>query len=191
MRDRMIRSTFMGLLMSLVMSASSFANETATTDNKALNKTHAKVSKSYEGVSHINADTLASMDKESFLIFDVRERDEFDVSHIENSTWVKPSMEADEFYVVYGEQIKDKTLVLYCSVGVRSSRLAEKLMTSRPAANNSPIYNLEKGIFGWHNESRPLELNSDSTDFVHPYNRLWGRMVNRKDLRRYKSEEHK
>jgi len=61
-------------------------------------------------------------------------------------------------------------------------------MTSGGPANSSKIYNLENGIFGWHNESRPLVVNSNATDYVHPYNFVWGRMVNRKDLKRYKRD---
>ena len=172
-------------LIPFILSTSACADDTA---NKALDKTHGKITKTYEAVRHINSEALSSFDEESYLIFDVRERDEFAVSHIENSIWVDPSIDAASFYEKYAEQIGDKALVLYCSVGVRSSRLAEKLMTSGGPENSSKIYNLENGIFGWHNESRPLVVNSNATDYVHPYNFVWGRMVNRKDLKRYKRD---
>lgn len=176
-------STF---LISAVLSTSACADDTS---NKALVKTHAKIMKNYEGVSHIDAQALSQMDEDSYILFDVREKDEFEVSHIENSIWVDPSIKVSSFTQQYAGPIGDKTVILYCSVGVRSSRLAEKLMTSRPETDSSPIYNLENGVFGWHNENRPLVSETASTDYIHPYNRLWGRMVNRKSLRRYEQEE--
>ena len=128
------------------------------------------------------------MDEESYLVFDVREADEFAVSHLEGAIWIDPDMDPDAFYSAYGTQLSGKMIVLYCSVGVRSTRLAQRLLSTRSEAHATPIYNLENGIFGWHNESRPLSAQNSSTDFVHPYNRLWGRMVNRKDLRRYEAQ---
>jgi len=182
-----IRAIILGLttlVLTIALSDASFA-QSADTMNKALVKTHTKIMKNYDGVSHIDAQALSQMDTESYILFDVREKDEFDVSHIENSIWVDPSMKAASFTEEYAEQIGDKTVILYCSVGVRSSRLAEKLISSRPDTKTTPIYNLENGVFGWHNESRPLVTETAVTDYIHPYNRLWGRMVNRKSLRRY------
>jgi len=40
---------------------------------------------------------LSQMDEDSYIIFDVREKDEFEVSHIENSIWVDPSIDASSF----------------------------------------------------------------------------------------------
>jgi len=187
MTFRVFLLSIISYLLVMGLSSTSFA-QSEDTMNKALIKTHAKILKNYDGVSHIDAQALSDMDEGSYIIFDVREKDEFDVSHIDNSIWVDPSIDASDFNAQYAEQIEGKTVVLYCSVGVRSSRLAEKLMTSKADAKMSPIYNLENGIFGWHNESRPLITENASTDFVHPYNRIWGRMVNRKDLRRYEQD---
>ena len=186
MKKQIKTTVFATFLMSALLSTSACADDTS---NKALVKTHAKISKNYEGVSHIDAQALSQMDEESYILFDVREKDEFVVSHIENSIWVDPSIKVSSFTQQYAGLIGDKTVILYCSVGVRSSQLAEKLMTSRPETDTSPIYNLENGVFGWHNENRPLVSETASTDYIHPYNRLWGRMVNRKSLRRYEQEE--
>jgi len=189
MRFRALILSLAAYIIALGLSSSAFAQTKADTMNKALVKTHATLSKRYNRVSHIDAQALSEMDEDSYIIFDVREKDEFEVCHIENSIWVDPSIDASSFNAQYSDQIGDKTLVLYCSVGVRSSRLAQKLEKTRPETETSPIYNLENGVFGWHNESRPLVSETASTDYVHPYNRLWGRMVNRKDLRRYEPEE--
>lgn len=186
MKKQIKTTVFATFLMSALLSTSACADDTS---NKALVKTHAKISKNYEGVSHIDAQALSQMDEESYILFDVREKDEFVVSHIENSIWVDPSIKVSSFTQQYAELIGDKTVILYCSVGVRSSRLAEKLMSSMPETDKSQIYNLENGVFGWHNENRPLVSATSSTDYIHPYNRLWGRMVNRKSLWRYEPDE--
>ena len=126
------------------------------------------------------------------MIFDVREAGEYAVSHIDGAVRVDPAITAEALLAQYGADMQDKTLVLYCSVGVRSSRLAQRLSNAAQFPQATPIYNLEKGIFGWHNEGRPLVMAngavSSATDYVHPYNLFWGRMVNRKDLKRSKAE---
>jgi len=159
-----------------------------TTTNDGLLRVHTLISKRYGNVSHVTAGNMANMDGDTYVIFDVREKDEYAVSHIENAIWVDPSISASTFYEQFGAQIIDKKLILYCSVGVRSTQLADKLMASNIEQSEFEIYNLENGIFGWHNESRPLFRFSNTTDFIHPYNSVWGLMVNRKEFKRYKTE---
>ena len=39
------------------------------------------------------------------------------------------------------------------------------------------VYNLEGSIFKWANEHRPLVDRSGPASVVHPYNRIWGRLL--------------
>lgn len=169
--------------------SSAFATDEADSYNKALTKTHSKILKNYEAVPHIDSEDLSHMSQDEIILFDVREKDEYDVSHLEGAIWVDPDIDRSTFLQSYRDEIGDKTVILYCSVGVRSSRLAEKLKQLKAPNTPAKIYNLEKGIFGWHNEKRPLyhsvnSQQSSPTDYVHPYNFIWGRMVNRDDLKR-------
>lgn len=173
------------LLLSLALSACSAAAPPPLAANEALQKTHAKITKDFTQVPHISAQKLSEMDEAHYVIFDVREADEFAVSHLKNAVRLDPDISAKDFYSQYGEPFSGKTIILYCSVGVRSARLAKRLLGYPYENHTAPIYNLENGIFGWHNEGRPLAAQSRPTDFVHPYNRYWGSMVNRKDLQRY------
>ena len=157
------------------------------TTNKALQSTHTALTKIYTNVPHLKANDLVTMDEENIVVFDVRDKDEYAISHIKNATRVDPSIDALTFYEKFGHQLADKTVVLYCSVGARSSILAEKLINSDIEKGTSKIYNLENGIFGWHNESRPLFQLSEPTEFVHPYNRVWGLLVNRDEFKRYEN----
>ena len=189
MSKQVLLKTLGTALLSLSVFGISYAGGQSSTANKALMKTHVKIIRNYEAVSHIKSDELIAMEPRDYILFDVREKDEFKVSHLRDAIWVDPSITASSFMGRYSEEIENKTVILYCSVGVRSSRLAEKLLASDTETKITQIYNLENGIFGWHNESRPLEGRTDRTDYIHPYNRLWGRMVNRRDLKRYNLDD--
>ena len=187
----MIRQIFKGVIMTLaplLSVTSALADDNADSYNKALTKTHSKIIKNYETVPHIDSKGLSNMSPDEIILFDVREKDEYDVSHIEGAIWVDPDIDSSSFLQSYSDEIGDKIVILYCSVGVRSSRLAEKLKRQKTANTTARVYNLEKGIFGWHNEKRPLYHNTNTeksspTDYVHPYNFVWGRMVNRDELK--------
>ena len=164
------------------------SNTVKLTENKGLIETHTFISKQYTHVPHIEADDLANMDESSYILFDVRQQDEYAVSHLKNAILVDPSLSVSEFREQFKEILVDKILIFYCSVGVRSSRLAEQLIVYESEIKQSSIYNLKNGIFGWHNESRPLFQQSELTDYIHPYNRVWGLAVNRSNLKRYNTD---
>ena len=175
------------LSLSLSLFIPSYSRDRVSTANTGLIKTHKKLLKDYERVPHISSEELMTMESEDYILFDVREKDEFMISHMKDAIWVDPSIDASSFMEKFRNEIGGKTLILYCSVGVRSTRLAEKLLASNTGMDVTQIYNLENGIFGWHNENRPIFQSQDSTDFIHPYNFRWGRMVNRKNLQRYET----
>lgn len=113
---------------------------------------------------------LADSNREPPVLLDVRELGEYAVSHLPSAIRVAPDATA--------EQLRDKIdftrpLVLYCSIGYRSSALAERLI----AAGAVNAMNLEGSIFKWANEGRPLIHDGQDTDKVHPYNRKFGRML--------------
>ena len=77
------------------------------------------------------------------------------------------------------------TVVCYCSVGYRSSALAQQLQYElekpvyREMKSKIMIYNLEGSIFKWANEGKDLEDNrGKKTIVVHPYNLIWGKLLN-------------
>ena len=70
----------------------------------------------------------------------------------------------------------DRSIVVYCSVGYRSSILAEKLQDM----GFTKVYNLEGSIFKWDNEGRPLVQGKVTVRKVHPYNAHWGNLLERK-----------
>jgi rhodanese-related sulfurtransferase len=155
--------------------------------SKELNEIHQWIVKEHPSISHINGSNLESQLQmvDNLLIFDVREIDEFSVSHLDNAIRVDPSISAAEFATLYGHQLQNKKIVFYCSVGRRSSLLAERVEKEAITLGASKILNLENGIFGWHNQKRPLTSVIAPTNYVHPYNQKWGKLIQQKELIRY------
>lgn len=115
----------------------------------------------------VKVDSLKdNMDK--VLLLDAREREEYEVSHLQGALFVGyESFEIEQL----SDLPKDQEIVVYCSVGVRSERIGEKLQE----AGYSNVRNLYGGIFGWKNSGNEVVgMNEQPTDSVHAYNRLWG-----------------
>lgn len=105
------------------------------------------------------------------LLIDVRTREEYEVSHLPGAIWAEtPSQIASALRGTSDRQ----PVVLYCSVGVRSSKAAAQLMRS----GRTNVFNLQGSIFEWANEGRPLMANGRPVQVVHPYNQRWGVLLN-------------
>ena len=154
-----------------------------------LDNIHEKIVNDYEQVEHLEATQLTEMDQTDIVLFDVREQKEFDVSHLEGAIQVDPNMTPQEFEELFANQIEGKTLVFYCSVGRRSSKLLSEVteIVEENGANSS--YNLVGGVFHWSNQERPLVNEAQPTAKVHPYNLYWGRLLEDKEAISYKPEE--
>ena len=147
----------------------------------SLKTIHKQIVSDYKGVKHLNADEFSRLDPTQTIVFDIREEDEFEVSHLANAVWVPPDLDAQEFIEDYADLIAGKQAVFYCSVGRRSSEFVARVQQQ---SNNLELANLESGLFNWVNQGRKVEGNG-----VHPYNAYWGRLVNDKDKINYQSKE--
>ena len=126
-------------------------------------------------VAHISTDTLQSWrdespQRENLLLFDVRAPEEYAVSHLQGARSVSSK---DEALKVLQGVSSDQRIVLYCSVGYRSSELAQFLMKK----GYTEVYNLEGSIFAWANEGRPVYRGKEWVQVVHPYDKTWGRLL--------------
>lgn len=122
---------------------------------------------------------------EAVIVFDVRERAEFEVSRLSGAIRVEPGISASEFMRRYGAAAAGKTVLLYCSVGVRSSRLAGRIDRAVRAAGARGAYNLRGGVFSWHNTGRKLVDVRGETDKVHAFSRDWARYVEFDNLAKF------
>jgi rhodanese-related sulfurtransferase len=108
----------------------------------------------------------------NIVLLDSREKDEFEVSHLPNAKWVGFK---DYHFDVLKNISKDTEIVVYCSVGYRSGKTAEKLIKK----GYTKVYNLYGGIFDWANNNKTLEkTNGDTTKEVHGYNQKWSEYLN-------------
>lgn len=143
-----------------------------------------KVKRDYARVTHMTIDSLAQQlaGRKDVVLFDVREDDEFAVSRIAGALQVDPGIWRSTFMRKFSGSVRGKTVVFYCSVGVRSSKLAERVQEELKAQGALAVYNLDGGVFAWHNEDRPLVNGGGKTPFVHPYDSHWGKLLNRRDF---------
>lgn len=111
------------------------------------------------------------------VVFDVRERAEYEVSRLPGAILVAPDITVQDFMARHGSAVAGKTVLLYCSVGVRSSALAQRIDGPVRAAGAEGAFNLRGGAFSWHNTGRRLVDRSGDTEKLHGYNRTWSRYV--------------
>ncbi len=135
--------------------------------------TYQLIEEEFPQVRHINADALTAQlaDKTAeVVLLDVRENEEFTISHLQQA---KRALTIDEALTVLGKRPVSTKIIVYCSVGYRSSQLAQQLRER----GYSNIANLKGGIFSWANDAKPLRDDQGQTRFVHPYSRDWGRLL--------------
>ena len=125
------------------------------------------------------ADLKEKIDKEAdILIIDTRTEEEYNVSFIPKAKLLSYKSEKTEIaeFLQQNEVEKREAVVCYCSLGYRSSVLAEKIQTCLPEPDlQVEVYNLEGSIFQWVN--RDLGVSNPSGDTVHcahPFSYMWG-----------------
>ncbi|MEM7193366.1 MAG: rhodanese-like domain-containing protein [Pseudomonadota bacterium] len=149
-----------------------------------LDRVRQSVKEKYD-VEHITNSQLDSLSGNNVIVFDVREKEEHSVSHLESAIRLSPQTTAKQFLETYGDQVDGKTVVFYCSVGERSSIMLSKLNQSLADAGAVGAFNLDGGIFARHNENRPLMKGEHITRDIHPFNAYWGRLINNQSSIRY------
>ena len=107
---------------------------------------------------------------EPVLLIDTRAKDEYLVSHLPGAVWAESPA---QLRAAVRNAPATQLIVLYCSVGVRSSKAAALLMRD----GGHTVANLRGSIFQWANEGRALEAEGRPTLQVHPYNRVWGQLL--------------
>ena len=101
------------------------------------------------------------------LLLDVRTAAEFRVSHLRGARLVP----YDSLATLRLPGIdRARPVVVYCSVGVRSERMGERLH----ALGFARVHNLYGGLFEWVNQGHPVYNGPEATLRVHPYSALWG-----------------
>ena len=126
-----------------------------------------------ETIPYISVDSLQKITSK-IIILDAREQKEFKVSHLQNALFVG----YDNFNINKTTQKlpadKNTKIVVYCSLGIRSEDISEKLKK----AGYTNIYNLYGGIFEWKNKSNIVVDNKNSpTNKIHAFNKEWSKWL--------------
>ncbi len=134
----------------------------------------------FTDVRHITPDSLQTALADTtrhIILLDTREANEYAVSHLMGAIHVDPDETVFEFLTAVD---RDTPIVTYCSIGYRSSAVAERLTE----AGFRNVVNLRGSIFRWANEGRPIFRDGRRVNEVHPYDKVWGQLLN-KQLRAY------
>ena len=125
-----------------------------------------------KAIPYITAQELA-MPKTKAIILDARELEEYNVSHIKKAIFVGyNSFQID--LIKNKLSNKNETIVVYCSLGIRSESIANKL--KKAGYNN--VFNLYGGIFEWKNNNfKVYNSEGKETDNIHAFSKEWSKWL--------------
>lgn len=106
------------------------------------------------------------------ILLDVRSNIEFQVSHLHHAQWINSNQTVRQ---AMANVTRDEAIVVYCSVGYRSSAYAQRLMKE----GFTHVTNLRGSIFQWANAGLPVYRNGAIVHHVHPYDHHWGTLLKR------------
>ena len=130
------------------------------------------VRETFPNVTQLSTEGLADLLGEDVdvVLLDARSQEEFATSHLRGAVRANSVREARRAL----KQRREKPIVVvYCSVGYRSSRLAQRLK----ARGVEDVFNLEGSLFKWANEGRPVYRGSEQVRPVHPFDDDWGELL--------------
>lgn len=104
---------------------------------------------------------------------DTRTQEEFEVSKIPTAHLIGST---DFSPMAIQKIVRDKNtlIIVYCSVGIRSQKIAQKLKK----LGYTDVKNLYGGIFEWKNEDFPIvDQEGKETERIHTYSKYWGKYL--------------
>lgn len=131
------------------------------------------------GYYEFTVDTISTQQlkqvQDGVQIIDARTTAEYSVSKIKGAHFVEyENPKLDQLKLS-----KSDTVVVYCTIGYRSEKIAEQLK----AKGYTSVFNLYGGILKWVNDSNsvcsPTGMN---TPYVHTYDASWGKWLTNKEV---------
>ena len=124
-------------------------------------------------VKEMSVDSL-HLDFDKFTLLDARSIEEREVSFIRDSKYVGYK----DFKLESVNDIdKDIPIVVYCSVGYRSEKIAQQLNE----AGFKDVSNLYGGIFEWVNKTYGLSNNEGECNDIHGFSWAWSKWIDSKE----------
>ena len=122
-------------------------------------------------VPYISVDTLATT---KAILLDARETKEYNVSHLKDALYVGYDTFNLKETLTKLPQDKNAKIVVYCSLGIRSEIVADKLIKE----GYTNVYNLYGGIFEWKNNNfQVIDTLGNETEKVHTFNKDWSKWL--------------
>lgn len=150
---------YITILFSIVVSSQETLSELLTKYNN-------------QSIPYISVQELA-MPKTNAILLDAREQKEYNVSHLENAIHVGYELFNIDT-VLNTLKDKDQKIVVYCTLGVRSEDIAEKLKDE----GYTNVENLYGGIVEWKNNNFSVfNLEEKETENVHVCNEFWSKWL--------------
>ncbi len=133
------------------------------------------IAQSHGSVPAISTGTLAERlnqpPSERPLLLDARAPEEYATSHIEGARHYDPERPNT---ALLDTVATDRPIAVYCSVGYRSAGVVKALRDD----GYTNVVNVEGSIFRWANEGRPVVRQGERVRHVHPYDAVWGQLLN-------------
>ena len=130
------------------------------------------VRETFPDVPQLSTERLAELlvEDADVVLLDARSKEEFETSQLQGAIHANGLRQARR---VLKQQGGKPIVVVYCSVGYRSSRLAQQLRDH----GVEDVFNLEGSLFKWANEGRPVYKGSELVLPVHPFDEDWGELL--------------
>jgi len=119
-------------------------------DKPAKPDTSAAAVNKFKNVGPEEFDKLRKENKDA-VVLDVRTKKEYQEGHIAGSKLI--DFNSPDFDKEIAKLDKDKTYLVHCAAGGRSSRACKKM----DAMNFSKVYNLQGGMGAWEKAGKPVE----------------------------------
>jgi sodium/bile acid cotransporter 7 len=153
---------FSWVFLLMLVSAGSSGELTDGQKQDRINKLYEKYKRSFPDVPDVNVEQfIALRGEQDVVLVDGRNKREQRVSMLPGAI---PSGEFEKNI----EKYKDKTIVVYCTIGSRSGHYARKLIEKGFSA-----YNLRGSILAWIHAGQQLVSEGKETRRVHVYGRRW------------------
>jgi rhodanese-related sulfurtransferase len=137
------------------------ANPTDTEKQQQIEQMYDRYSREFPEVEDISVAQLIQWQPiQKFILVDVRTPEERAVSMIPNAI-------TKEEFEQHIDRYLDADIVVYCTIGYRSGKYAQKY------PNNLNIYNLKGGILAWSHSGGKLTNDRGDTNKIHVFGDRW------------------